>query len=71
MGIETIIGLVEQAAAAAAALEEQARALTASVSSFDLGQTVQAVKPEEIFKKAVPVREVNRPQSADAGWESF
>lgn len=63
--------LVEQAAAAAAALEEQARALTASVSAFDLGQTVLEVKRAEIFKKPVPVREVNRPQSADADWESF
>ncbi|WP_407578978.1 methyl-accepting chemotaxis protein [Citrobacter koseri] len=64
--------LVEEAAAAATALEEQARALTASVSAFDLGQTASpglrvASVPKVVSQPVVK----NSRTTVDSDWETF
>jgi methyl-accepting chemotaxis protein len=66
--------LVEQAAAAAGSLQEQATTLAGVVSAFRLDQGSPAVPPARQATQAAPAALLARPRPSAApadGWEEF
>jgi methyl-accepting chemotaxis protein len=63
--------LVEQAAAAAESLQDQAAQLEEAVSVFKLGEQQQAIRPQAPLRKAVPARPALVKKAPAEDWEEL